>query len=96
MPITKPPTLLIQAASAWPYMGGLPDPRTHENRGFISHYVTGTYGALAGLAAWLSLRSGGTGQHIDLAAMEALQSTNEYAALSHSGSGRCQRSQGAG
>ena len=69
--------LLIQAASAWLYMGGLPDREPMKTGGCISHYITGTYGALAVLAAWTSLKSGGTGQHIDLSAMEALQSTNE-------------------
>ena len=88
--------LLIQAASAWPYMGGLPDREPMKTGGCISHYITGTYGALAALAAWTSLKSGGTGQHIDLSAMEALQSTNEYAALSHSGPGDAREPRGRG
>ncbi len=88
--------LLIQAASAWLYMGGLPDREPMKTGGFISHYITGTYGALAVLAAWTSLTSDGTGQHIDLAAIEALQSTNEYAALSHSGPGDAREVRGRG
>lgn len=89
--------LLIQAASAWPYMGGgLADREPMKTGGFISHYITGTSGALAVLAAWTCFKAGGTGQHIDLAAREALQSAKEYAALSHSGPGDAREVRGRG
>jgi crotonobetainyl-CoA:carnitine CoA-transferase CaiB-like acyl-CoA transferase len=79
--------LLLQAASAWLYMGGLPNREPLKTGAFISHYITGSYGAVAVLAAWASLQADGKGQHIDLSSVEALQSTTEYTGLSHSSIG---------
>ena len=76
--------LVLQAASGWMFEGGEPTREPLKTGGEISHYVTGTWGALAVVAAWTHVEAGGSGQHVDLSAMEALQSTAGYWALAKS------------
>jgi crotonobetainyl-CoA:carnitine CoA-transferase CaiB-like acyl-CoA transferase len=79
--------LVIQAASGWMAEGGEPDREPLRTAGSISGYITGVYGATAVVAAWLALHQDGRGQHIDLSAFEAMQSTGGYGALGFSFTG---------
>lgn len=76
--------LVIQAASGWMAEGGEPGREPLQTGGGITDYITGAFGAVAATAAWIARRSGAPGQHIDLSAMEAIQSTGGYSALAQS------------
>ena len=76
--------LVIQAAAGWLINGGEPDREPLQTGGTIVEYITGAFGALAAAAGWAHRIATGSGQHIDLAAFEAVLSVDLYGALAHS------------
>ena len=92
----KATDLIMQAASGWLFDGGVPEREPLKTGGFITHYIIGSYGAVAVLAAWAYRQMSGHGQHIDLSGMEAVQSTTGYAALGYSVTGQTRGRSGQG
>jgi crotonobetainyl-CoA:carnitine CoA-transferase CaiB-like acyl-CoA transferase len=62
----------LQAASGSLAYRGLPERGPVGAGGRIGEWVAGPYAAVAGLAAWLTARSSGRGQHVDLALFECV------------------------
>lgn len=73
----------LQAAVGMTARRGLPERGPVGVGGRIGEWVAGTYASFGALAAWLSARNTGKGQHVDLSTFEALlQCGTQYHDLS--------------
>jgi crotonobetainyl-CoA:carnitine CoA-transferase CaiB-like acyl-CoA transferase len=71
----KASDLVLQAASSWMSFGGEADREPLMTGGSITWYITGTSAAAASMAAIHYAKETGTGQQVDIAAIEALAKT---------------------